>query len=191
MENFTVNNSNVFNNYKSELSGFSRDSIYSGNMSHNSTSIYLLADGDENFLDYLNSRGIRGGSDLLVLPSNYHYFYDRKDLRGIKTVINLRELNYIKDLNAFLYNLHFILPADASLFGRFSAERTDTIGDLLSTFINRFNNFIDLRTFHSLGKKEVQKLMEIHGFRISDLSETDGSNYFHSQNNCPSSRPAA
>ncbi len=191
MENLAVNNSTLINNYKSELTGFSRDRIYSGEISYSSTYLYLLAEGGENFLDYLISRHVGIGPDLLVLPSNFHYFYDRKDLRNIKTVINLRELNFIKDLDAFLHNLHFILPAEAGLIGRFSAESNGTVESLLSTFINRFNNFIDLRTFHSLENKEVQKLLEINGFIVSDFSETDGSVYFNSRNTCPPVRPVA
>jgi hypothetical protein len=185
IENLTVTNDTLSNSYIADKTTYSRDNIYSGRVSISSTVIYLIAEGGETFINYITRHGLNAESgNLLVLPSNHHYYYDRKDLRGIKTVINLRELNFVKDLNAFLYNLHDILSPDAYFVGCFSSYQTQTSESLLSRFINKVNNFLDARTYHNLDMDDALKLLESHGFRVSDLSEINGLTYFFSQNIC-------
>jgi len=185
IENITVSNANLVNNYITDKTTFTRDRIYTGKVSLSSTAIYLIAEGGENFIDYLSRHGLAAESgNLLVLPSNHHYYYDKKDLRGVKTVINLKGLNFVKDLNTFLFNLHDILSPDANFVGCFSNNQTQPGESLLSRVINRVNNFLDAKTYHNLETDDALELLESHGFRVSDLSEINGLTYFFSQNIC-------
>ena len=191
MENISVTNATLLNSYKTDKTTYSREKIYSGKASLSSTIICLIAEGGENFIDYITRHGLAAEPNLLVLPSNHHYYYDRNDLRGIKTVINLKELNFVKDLDTFLYNLHGILPPDANLIGCFSSSQTQTREGLLTKFINRVNNFLDAKTYHNLDTDDALELLQTHGFRVSDLTESDGLTYFFSQNICQPAKISA
>ena len=54
----------------------------------------------EDLITYLNRMGLVGEAQILVIPSTRHYFYDAEDLRGIKTVVNLKQLNYVREIES-------------------------------------------------------------------------------------------
>ncbi|HUW93848.1 MAG TPA: hypothetical protein VMV74_11840, partial [Bacteroidales bacterium] len=50
----------------------------------------------EDFLYYLDLQGFGDASGMLVIPSMRHFFYDAEDLKGVKIVVNLKQLNHIR-----------------------------------------------------------------------------------------------
>ncbi len=65
-------------------------------------------------------------------PSRFHYYYDSEELKNVKTVVNLRKLNLIKDLNSFFNNVSMILPKKTDFIGCF-ADKGHTTGENLSS----------------------------------------------------------
>src|SRR5665648_194429 len=65
----------------------------------------LTAVGGKNFFRYLKRFNLTKEPDLLILSPNSHFYYDANDLKNIRTLINLKKLNWIKDLDAFLQTL--------------------------------------------------------------------------------------
>ena len=58
----------------------------------------LISEGGINFFRYLKKRGMSGETDLIVLSSKSHYFYDENDLKRVRVLVNLRKLNMIKHI---------------------------------------------------------------------------------------------
>ena len=145
----------------------------------------IIAEGGENFYIYLNRLNLSDGSHLLVLSSDHHYYYDESEMRRVKTLINLKKLNYINDLNNFLHTIFTILSPDTNFIGCFSDD-TELMNNGVSYYkpsrlLNRFINFLDSRPDHILNRKEVIGLLKTEGFRIIDMTEMDGLIYFYSK----------
>ncbi len=146
----------------------------------------VISESKDHFMQYLRRINFNRESDILVLPSDHHYFYDEKELKSVKTVVNLRKLNQIKHPGRFLQTLFKVLPHDANFIGCFSDDKklNHNGGHYYkpSRLLNRFINFIDSKADHILDKKQVSELLSTHGFKIVDMTEIDGITYFYSQN---------
>ncbi len=142
----------------------------------------LPVEEGKNFFRYLKNFNLSKDPDLLILPPNNHYYFDEKELHHIRTLINLKNLNLIKDLDSFLYTLARLLPDEANFLGYFSYNKFSFTGDsLISGLYTRFNNFLDFRTDHNLDEKELSLRLHKYGFRIIDMTEMNGRTYFYAQ----------
>ena len=152
----------------------------------------LNAEDGKNFFRYLKNFNLAKDPDLLILPPNNHYYFDEKELKNVRTLVNLRNLNLIKDLNSFLYTLARVLPPSANFVGYFSYNKFTFTGDGLFTGLStRINKFLDLKTDHNLNKKEFSGLLQKFGFRIIDMTEVNGLTFFYTQKRSNESRLTA
>ncbi len=135
---------------------------------------------------YLKKLGLSIKKNYLVLTSKEHYFYSEEDLRTIKTLINLKRLNSIRNPDRFLHNLFRILPSDANFIGCFTDsdlhKKNGIFPDKTSALLNWFINFLENKPERRLNKKEVHELLETHGFRIVDMTDIDDLTFFWSRN---------
>lgn len=149
----------------------------------NPSTLTLIAECGINFFLYLRSLNLSNETDILVLPPDQHYYYDGKELKSVRILINLKKLNLIKHLDIFLNTLIRILPQNANFIGCFSDnEPVKEDGfqfSLSSRLFSRFINFLDSRTDHILNKKEVSELLERNGFETVDMKEMQGLTYFY------------
>jgi len=68
----------------------------------------LITEGGEDFYNYVKSIGLAKDPDLIVLSSRHGYYYDVHEMKNVRTVINLKELNKIKQIKSlFKSYLHF------------------------------------------------------------------------------------
>lgn len=144
----------------------------------------ILSEGCNDFFHYLEFTGILKESNIMVLSSMHHYYYDHNDLKGIKTLINLKKLNQVKHLESFLHTLFRIMPSNAYFVGCFKNTNHNGNGISLyqsSKFFNGLINLIDPKTDAGLSKKSVIKLLEEHGFKIIDITDIDRTTYFWAQ----------
>jgi len=157
----------------------------------------------EDLITYLNRMGLVGEAQILVIPSTRHYFYDAEDLRGIKMVINLKQLNYVREIREFLRNISEMLPQNSSFVGCFIDNKSQTgFSDKYSNlpkqlsekaeayengiesripFINRMYSFIDSRTNRYLTKRTVSHLLEECSLQLTSMTELNGLTYFCTQ----------
>jgi len=146
----------------------------------------LVAEDCETFFYYLDSLGLAKDTDMMILSSIHHYYYDINDLTCVKILINLKKLNHIKHLNSFLHTLFRLLPPDADFIGYFKEDKnSDSITSHFnpsSRLINGIINFLDSRTDRNLSKNEVSKMLASHGFRVLDMTEINGLIYFRAKN---------
>ncbi len=146
----------------------------------------LVVEGGESFVNYLERRGFMQESDLLVLSSKHHFYYDNNDLAGVRVLVNIRKLNYIKHLDSFLHVIFRVLPAEARFIGCFSDNSNHKINGSHfyhpRIFYKKFIDFLDSRTDRSMTRPEVEELLDSHGFKVVDMTEINGLTYFTTLN---------
>jgi hypothetical protein len=148
----------------------------------NSFTDKLIAEGYENFLAYLNRHGLANESNMLFLSSCNHYYYEFEDLRDIRTLINQKKLNQIKQLNDFLYSVHKLLCPKTNFIGCFTDSKTPKKIGLSSRLYNKFISYLDSKIEVEINKNDILRLLETHGFTVIDMTEIDGLTFFLTQN---------
>src|SRR5450759_1249456 len=163
----------------------------------------LTAEGCENFVNYIEWLGLAKDPDLVVLSSQHHYYYDAEEMKNVKTVINLKELNQIKQINSFLHSIFHILPQKSNFIGCFVDNKKingyvlrnnsssyynkrsfdDIENGIVSRipFLNMLYSFMDSRTNKYLSKTNVTLLLEDSGLKVMDMTELNGLTYFCAQ----------
>ena len=146
----------------------------------------LLAEGGENFFHYVNWLGLAKDPNLMVLSSIHHYYYDFNDLKGVRTLVNLKRLNRINHIDTFLNNVFRVLPVKANFVGCFKDNKIR--GGMAVPFYQSFRlfngliNIFDSKTDRFMTRKDVIKLLESHKFRIVDMTEISNMTYFCAEN---------
>ncbi len=144
------------------------------------------SDSEEDILTCLRNLGLSDKQNCLVLTPGQHYYYNEEDLSNIKTLVNLKKLNLIKDPDKFLHNLYRILPSDSSFIGCFTESgnkaRTDIHTDKSTGLLNWFINLLEKRSEHPITRNSVNELLESHGFRVFDMKQVCGLTFFYSRN---------
>jgi hypothetical protein len=182
--NLLLNNTwSIDNNYDGKYLNKGRTSY--GNTSLNPAIVNMVAEAGENFFSYLKHIGLSKESDLLVLSSKHHYYYDENELKSVRTLINLKKLNFIKYLDEFLFTLIRILPENVNFIGCFSDSKTLN-GKAFhfyqhSRLSYKLINFLDSRTDHNLSKNKVTEILKRNGFKVIDMTEMNGLTYFYTQ----------
>lgn len=163
----------------------------------------LVTEGGESFYNYVDSRGLSEDPSLIVLSSDHHYYYDFEEMNNVRTVVNLKELNRIKEIGSFLHShLHF-LPQKCNFLGCFVNNRKierytlrinlaagkkvrnsddEELGIVSRVpFINMLYSVMDLKTNAYMSENSVMQMLGVHGFKIMEMKEVNGLTYFHSQ----------
>jgi hypothetical protein len=126
---------------------------------------------DYDFFNYITSLGlIKKDPNLLVLSSAYHYYYNLNEFENIKTIVHLKKLNYVNNLNDFLKSI-YNLQKDTIFCGCFIVD--SKIKDIL-------RSFLDFKINRSLSRKDVHTLFNIQNFKILNMKEINGITYFQS-----------
>ncbi len=142
----------------------------------------LIAEGGENFVDYLKCHGLTDEDNMLVLSSKRHYYYDPNELQSVTTLINTKKLNLIKHLDSFLQSVVLVLSHQSTFIGCFSDWKIQKGAGLHSRMYKGLINFLDARTDVEYDRNYVSKLLESHGFRVMDMTVINGLTYFRAQN---------
>jgi hypothetical protein len=142
-------------------------------------------DPDENILVYLNNLGLKDEQHCLVLTPSQHYYYNEEDLKDIRTMVNLKELNQIKDVDKFLHSLFRILQPGASFVGCFEDSEVPSVrihNEKPSGLLTWFLSFLEGKAGRKISRHQVYELLESHGFKIFDMKVINGLTYFYSTN---------
>lgn len=169
----------------------------------NSVQKILDTKAAENFVRYLDQLSIEQDSNLVVLASSHHYYYDAEEMINVRTMVNLTELNQIKQLKDFLHSIFRILPPKCTFIGCFVNNRkqdgfvlnssptdsyykrnSDAIENGIassSPILTMIYNMIDSKTYKYLSDRSVSLLLGEHGFTVTNMTEIDGLTYFCAQ----------
>ena len=143
----------------------------------------ILADeGNENLRHYIDWLGLSHDPKILVLSSVHHYYYDAEEMKSVRTIVNLRELNHIREIDNFLNSMFLILPPMCHFIGCFTDSRKQ--GGLLSDLpmLNAVISYLRSGSGSYLTGKRVTRLLGANGFRLIDMTELGGMTYFLARN---------
>ena len=156
------------------------------------------------FWDYLERLGQSNDQNLIVLSPGHHYYYDYEDLKGVTTVLNLNQLNHIKEPGEFLKTINNMLSINSFFIGSFidrkhqysffsnpiypdnvSIGSVDPVENGISSripILNLIYDFIDSRINNrNLTNKSVTLMLEDSAFKVQDMTEINGITCFCSQ----------
>jgi hypothetical protein len=162
--------------------GNNKSKTITENRRKNQVTDKLVSEVDENFMNYLNWHGLANEDNLLFLSSKLHYYYDYEELKGVTTLINLKQLNLVKHLDDFLRTLYNGLSPKTNFIGCFADRKTQKGIGITSRLYKRFLNFLDARIAVEIDSKDFSRLLESHGFKVIDMTEINGLTYFRTQN---------
>ena len=185
MENNLLLNKTRFTNDGNDNINLNKERTSFGRTGFSPAIINMVAEAGINFYSYLKNIGLSKEPDLMILSSKHHYYCNEKELKSVRTLINLKKLNLIKHLDMFLFTLVRILPQNANFIGCFSDSKALKGNEFHfyqpSGLFNRFINFLDSSTDHNMDKNEVSEILKRNGFKIVDMTEMNGLTYFYSQ----------
>jgi hypothetical protein len=182
MANISVLNRNDIITESKIMASFTRGKFSPEKTTVNPAIDNLIAEGGEYFIQYLRFLGLEDETNILTLSSNHHYYYDFNELKGVRTLINLKKLNLMKHLDSFLHTIYRGLSPKTNFIGCYSDRDSRTGMKLPARVFKGFINFLDSRIDNNLNKNEVTEILETHGFRIINMKEIDGITFFYAQN---------
>ena len=163
----------------------------------------LIAEGCESFNSYIEDLGLSKDQNPVVLSSLHHYYYDTEEMKKVNMVINLKELNHVKQLSNFLHSIFHNLRRNCYFIGCFidnskssgyelrAYSSTSTINrqfDYIENgiisrnpFLNMLYSIMDQRTNKYMSDRHVSILLNDHGFKVLDMTEINGLTYFCAQ----------
>ena len=163
----------------------------------------LITEGGAGFYTYVDSCGLSMDSNLIVLSSRHHYYYDADEMDKAKTVVYLKELNQIKEIKTLLHSHIHFLPSGCNFVGcfvnnkkieRFTIREDTTVGEKASNsdnqelgivsrfpFLNMLYSFMDSKTDAYMSMESVTRMLGVHGFKVINMKEINGITYFHSR----------
>jgi hypothetical protein len=201
-DSITIDNLDIINNQRiNTLINFGGSSV--DLVKSNPVLRVLTTENCENFTDYIERLDLSKDPNLVVLSSQHHYYYDAEEMTNVKTIINLKELNQIKQLKDFLHSIYHILPPKCNFIGCFVNNKKQS-GFVLNTspsdsyykrnsdaiengivssspFLNMIFNMIDSKTNKYMSERSVSLLLGEYGFKVLDMTEMDGLTYFCAQ----------
>ena len=163
----------------------------------------ILGEGGASFYNYVKQTGLIKDPDLLVLSSVHHYYFDNEDLNGINTLVNIKQLNLIKNIDSFLQSIFKLISKRGNFIACFLNNKTQyefAISNILLQyhvknnidpfengitsripFLNSLYNLLDSKTDRYMTGGIVNLLFKKQGFEILDMTELNGLTYIHSQ----------
>ena len=178
---------------------FAGDSVI-GTEEKNEICEILLNEGGESLYNYVEWLGLLNSKDLIVLSSQRHYFYTEDDIRRTGTIVNLKQLNQIRNLDTLIESIFKVMSDYANFVGCFAETgRNSEVGSngrngnggqsynedaiehgIISRIpiVNMIYNFIDAKTNRHLNREEVRNMFSNHGLKILDMTDLDGLVYF-------------
>ncbi len=163
----------------------------------------LITEGGNDFYNYIDRIGLVNDPNLIVLSSVHHYYYDADEMKNVKTIVNLKELNKIKQIKIFLQSHLYTMPPECNFIGFFSnnakvdryalryssslllnmKKSEDIENGIVSRIpvINMIYGLMDWKTNRYMSESGVTILLKEFGFTVLDMTEINGRTYFHSQ----------
>jgi hypothetical protein len=157
----------------------------------------------DDFSFYLQRLNLAGDPNMIILSSSNHYYYEAEDMKNVKTLVNVKQLNHINQVREFLDNIFSILPSKSYLIGCFSdnEDQNRFLSDSYkpgrkidgqfdpaengiasrNPFLNMVYNILDIKTNRYLTTKAVSLELEVSGWKVADITKIRGLTYFCAQ----------
>jgi hypothetical protein len=154
------------------------------------------------YADYVEWLGLADDPNIIVLSPSEHYYYDDEDLKEVTTILNLKHLNYIREVRNFVQTINQTLPGSSFFVGSFIDKKNnnglfsnahasgrqwnvDPVENGITSripILNLIYDFMDSRTNNrSMTGRSVTLLLESAGLKVIDMTEIGGITYFCAQ----------
>lgn len=203
MKTAVSENYNIISEDQTDRITYYQDRLRVDNFENNPFLGKYIPDITDDFSFYLQKLYLAEDPNIIVLSSSNHYYYEAEDLKNVKTLVNLKQLNHINQVREFLDNIFSILPSKSYLTGCFS-DNEDQVRFLSDSrkpdrridgqfdpaengiasrnpFINMVYNILDIKTNRYLTKKAVTQELKISGWEVVDMTDIKGLTYFCAQ----------
>jgi hypothetical protein len=182
-------------NHQTDKANLGRGKTLNDIVGEETFSEILSSEGCDNFVNYIGWLGFINDPNMIILSSKHHFYYDPEELRNINTIINLKELNQIKQIRNFLDTVSQSMQRNSNFIGYFTDNKQYINSksnvnssvlkakDLLSEnqFLSVAFNLIFSRINKYMSKKYVRLLLEENRFKVLDMTDLNGFTYFHAQ----------
>jgi hypothetical protein len=182
-------------NHQTDKANLGRGKTLNDIVGEETFSEILSSEGCDNFVNYIGWLGFINDPNMIILSSKHHFYYDPEELRNVNTIINLKELNQIKQIRNFLDTVSQSMQRNSNFIGYFTDNKLYinsksnvtssvlTAKDLLSAnpFLSVAFNLINSRINKYMSKKYVRLLLEENRFKVLDMTDLNGFTYFHAQ----------
>jgi hypothetical protein len=198
----TINGSDIINNQR--ISAYNYKNASSGDLEVKTTNLEILVtEGCEDFVNYIEWLGLTRDPNLVVLSSMHHYYFDAEEMKSVRTLVNLKELNQIRQITSFIHSIFHVLPLKSYFIGCFvdnqelngyslrnklainnSDRNSEPEENGISSkipFFNMLYKLLDSKTNRRLSMREVTLLLSDRGFKVQDMTELNGLTYFCAQ----------
>ena len=165
---------------------------------------YLAEEAGEEAFHYFERFSVTDDPNIILLSSVRHYIYTSVEFKKVKTLINLKQLNEIPEVENFLNTTNRVLPLKCNFVGCFIDNKSFkaeikkkypvVIKQLALLYFNiekvllprtpLFNWLqfrINQKKLKYLTSKQVTKILNENGFHVIDMTEIKGLTYFISQ----------
>jgi len=165
---------------------------------------YLAEEAGEEAFHYFERFSVTDDPNIILLSAVRHYIYTSVEFKKVKTLINLKHLNQIQEVNNFLNTTNRVLPLKCNFVGCFIDNRSlktkiklkypIIIKHLALLYFNFEKIFLpripllnwvqfkfNQKKLKSLSSKQVTKILNENGFHVIDMTEIKGLTYFISQ----------
>lgn len=184
----------------SYLKDTKRDSLYRN----------LLNEDCEDFYNYVDWLDLVKSPNIIVIPATNSFFYIPEDMAGTETVINLKPLNLIKNVKAYLDKMHSFLPEYTYLTGCYedyfngdkrdrnfnntgnnmrektAGRNTDSAFLSASKISHLIHELFTRRLRTGLTRESARALLQDAGFTVLDITPLNNKTYFCAQKRPPS-----
>jgi hypothetical protein len=134
---------------------------------------------DLNFSYYIRTLNLEDDSNVLVLSPVHHYYYNFDEIKDVRTLVHMKELNKVTDLKGFIVNTTHVLSNDSKFIGCFKDNLIHKNILYRSRIIHWLSHCLeDGNIYRSLSRKRMIKMFSKHRFEVLDMSEIDGLTYF-------------
>jgi hypothetical protein len=160
----------------------------------------LAAAGCVKYFAYIHWLGLADDPGLIVLPSDHHFFYEAEDLKEVKTIVNQKELNYLKNIKDFIYSISCNLAHKSFFIGSFfegtspirffpglnshhdpiTGKHDKEMKEIISgnSFFKMTGNLIGFKSSRYLTRRAVRLLLEDSYLKLVDMTEIKRLTYF-------------
>ena len=160
----------------------------------------------DNFSNYLEKLHMEKVRNLMVLSTN-HYYYETEDLKWVKILVNVKQLNDIKQVRDFLTSICSVLPEKSYFIGCFFDNKKQNIfysdphkppqkitgqfdpeeNGISSRipYLNMIYNLIDFKVNRFLTKTSVYSYLKEAALKLRDVTEIEEITYFCAQKVLP------
>lgn len=144
----------------------------------------MISEGGMDFYNYLCWTGLSEQSNIMVLTSMSHYYYDRDDLKNIGALVCMKKLNHVTHLESFIHTLFRLLPSKSHFIGCFWKNRQEKDRSIIKLTTNLFSILHSGKAYgegRELTKMAVGNLLANNGFILNDMTDLNGITFFWAQ----------